>query len=546
MPIPHPKSLSFRRLWQVASASVACLLTAVPAALHAGTFPALGVYVGNPNGNDANAEASFEAAYNRFVAYMGQTPATMDVFVDYTQSISTWVNNAGWAAWSMAKSAPVKSLIPVVSVGLVDQPTGDPGGNWNRTAALGMMNAVASGTYDSVYTGIVNAYKSNGFTNIYLRIGWEMDGGWEPWYSTGDSGMAAAFVSAFQRVATVARGVAGITVKTVWCPSVINWTAVDLTTTYPGDAYVDVVGPDLYSPCYPGELHDWSSGVNVSSATIWAASTINREHFWDYPGATEWVIQGGWGLTAAINFAKAHGKAFGLSETGAGNNGGSTGPTDEGDFPNFLAARLSAAVAQGVTIAFVNVWDINVSDGKWLFSDGSKPNEGAAWKQFVRTMSLAVAGNAAKKFEAESLTVANYVSQAGGTARVMTDTPLSNGSAVILDSNNVGDYFTLVVPNISAQKYDVRVGIKKSTSRGQFQLQIGRADNFNGTFSNVAGVQDEYAAASVYPEIDLGTWQPGTTSDKWFRFNVVGKNSASTGASYNDAIAVDYITLVPQ
>ncbi len=520
---------------------------------HAQTWSGLGVYVGNPNGNDANAEAAFEANYAAFKSSMGQDAVTMDVFVDYTQSISTWVSNASWAAWSMSKSTPVKNLVPVVSVGLADSPTAAPGGNWNRTAALNMMNAVAAGTYDSTYTGIVNAYKSNGFTKIYLRIGWEMDGGWEPWYATADSTVAAAFASAFAHVATITRGVTGITVKTVWCPACINWAAASVTSTYPGDAYVDVVGPDLYSTVYPGELHDWNTGAtltnNSTNTATWAASTINREHFWDYPADTEWVIHntGGYGLAGAIAFCKAHNKPLGLSETGAGGNGTTTGPKDDGDFPNYLAVRLSTAIAQGVSIEFANVWDVTVSDGDWNFSNGTKPNEAAAWRQFVITMSKAVGGNAAKKFEAESITVANYLSQAGGTARVITaDSILSNSSAMILDSNNTGDYVTFVVPNISAQTYDVRIGVKKTTSRGIFQLQIGRADNFNGTFSNVSSTQDEYASASVYPELDLGKWTPGTTSDKWFRFLVTGKNASSSGTSYNDAVCVDYIILTPQ
>jgi hypothetical protein len=62
----------------------------------------------------------------------------------------------------------------------------------------------------------------------------------------------------------------------------------------------------------------------------------------------------------------------------------------------------------------------------------------------------------------------------------------------------------------------------------------------------VGPVVDEYSATVLYTEADLGTWSPGTTSDKWFRFNVVGKNAASGGSSYNYALAFDYITLTPE
>jgi hypothetical protein len=149
--------------------------------------------------------------------------------------------------------------------------------------------------------------------------------------------------------------------------------------------------------------------------------------------------------------------------------------------------------------------------------------------------------------ETENLTVPNYLSAAGGTAYILpTDTNMSNSDGTALQSNNVGDYVTYLVPSVAAGTYDVRVGMKKNNSRGQFQLQVGRADNFSGTASNVGPVVDEYAAAAVYTEVDLGNWSPSTTTDKWFRFNVTGKNSASSGTSFNYSLAFDYILLVPR
>ncbi len=150
-------------------------------------------------------------------------------------------------------------------------------------------------------------------------------------------------------------------------------------------------------------------------------------------------------------------------------------------------------------------------------------------------------------WETESLTVPNYLARSGGTERILpTDANLSNADGTILDSNDVGDYVTFLVPNIAAGPYNIKVGIKDYPNRGKFQLQIGRADNFNGTFSNVGPVVDEYAATTVYAEVDLGTWTPGSTSDKWFRFNVTGKNAASQGGTYNYALSYDYIKLTPQ
>ncbi len=186
---------------------------------------------------------------------------------------------------------------------------------------------------------------------------------------------------------------------------------------------------------------------------------------------------------------------------------------------------------------FILIYDYSKNAAHWF--GGVNTQQGTFYQ--ARAIATGVC------YQAEGLTIANYLSAAGGSARQLgTDTSLSNSNGMILDSNNAGDYMTFVVPNISAGNYNIKVGVKKNTSRGIFQLEVGRADNFNGTFSNIGGIQDEYASTIAYSELNLGAWAPGTTSDKWFRFLVTGKNSASGGTAYNDSIAVDYIKLTPQ
>jgi hypothetical protein len=116
---------------------------------------------------------------------------------------------------------------------------------------------------------------------------------------------------------------------------------------------------------------------------------------------------------------------------------------------------------------------------------------------------------------------------------------MSNGEGSIIDANAIGDYVTYTVPNVAAGTYNVRVGVKKFNTRGIFQLSVSGVGTGS---SNVGAPQDLYAAAEDYPELDLGTWSPGSTTDKYFKFSVTGKNSASS--SYG--IAIDYIKLLPQ
>ncbi len=145
----------------------------------------------------------------------------------------------------------------------------------------------------------------------------------------------------------------------------------------------------------------------------------------------------------------------------------------------------------------------------------------------------------ALQFEAESMTIPNY---SGPDYRLLTDPLLNDGQGAILDSTAVGNYLTFLAPNIAAGTYDVKVRVKRINTRGIWQLAVGTAANFSGTKNNVGSPVDDYSAGQQFTTIDLGTWTPGTTSDKWFRFTITGKNASSTG--YTECF--DYIRLTPQ
>ncbi len=140
-------------------------------------------------------------------------------------------------------------------------------------------------------------------------------------------------------------------------------------------------------------------------------------------------------------------------------------------------------------------------------------------------------------FETESL-AATWTS--GVTHRIITGSGFSGGTGTILDATAVGQEVTYTVPAVSAGNYDVKIGMKKFSSRGIYQLSIASA--LVGAFSNVGSPQDEYATGEVYTEVDLGAWSPASTSDKLFQFTVTGKNASSAGYP----ISFDYIKLTPQ
>ena len=143
------------------------------------------------------------------------------------------------------------------------------------------------------------------------------------------------------------------------------------------------------------------------------------------------------------------------------------------------------------------------------------------------------------RYEAESLAIQAY---AGPEYQTVHDARYSAGSAVELDSTSAGNYITYVVPNVPTGKYDVRIGVQQSNSRGIWQLSIAPAgDPNNGP--RLGSQQDGYSSspAGAVTELDLGTWTPSKTCSEAFKFAITGKNAASTG--YGEVI--DYITLIP-
>lgn len=349
-------------------------------------FP-LGVYVGNPNGSNAQDEAAFEANYARFVATMGTAPSLILSYIDYTQPISAWISNSAWQAWSNAQSPDARGLVPVIALPLYSIAAGSPSPDQQYQAFI-------AGSYDAVLQGVVDAWAKQGFTKLYFRPGWEMNIQGNT-YVGSDAQSQSDWVLAFRHIFTVlheAAAASGISVQIVWNPNVTNYTSPSATKMlYPGDAYVDVVGADAYADMYPfsdggnpATYHDWDSGQEDTSIAQFIADAVNRAHYWTWPAATKYSQNSSQGhsqtMASLMSFAAAHAKPFAIAEAGAGNCNASTDVCDELSYPAWLAATLRKAAGKGLVIDFINIWDSN-GGGNYEFSypSDNKPNEATAW-----------------------------------------------------------------------------------------------------------------------------------------------------------------------
>lgn len=133
-------------------------------------------------------------------------------------------------------------------------------------------------------------------------------------------------------------------------------------------------------------------------------------------------------------------------------------------------------------------------------------------------------------YQTESLPAAS----SGPTHRVFSWAGFTNGVGTILDATKVGDNVTYTVNIASAATYDVKVGIKRISTRGIWQLSV------NG--KNVGPTEDEYGSSVVFAEFDLGNVTISASGNSTFKFTIVGKNASSS--SYTESF--DYIKLTPQ
>ncbi len=139
--------------------------------------------------------------------------------------------------------------------------------------------------------------------------------------------------------------------------------------------------------------------------------------------------------------------------------------------------------------------------------------------------------------QAETLAV--VAQSAGDSSALVSSTSFSAGSARQFQANAANDFITLATEVPYPGEYNVRVGVRKNTASGQFQLAVTRSPG--GAFVNLGAAQDTYAAATSYNELNLGSFTFTGAGTNSFRFTVTGKSASSTDFD----LALDYLRLTP-
>ena len=214
---------------------------------------AFGVYVGSAS---PDAAAAFSAATGI------TTPYAMD-FVDPT-SWST-IADPAWAlsAW---QGTPYRMIwgVPMLPSGTTTTLAPPLAGTSLATEA--------TGAYDASFTRLATELVSYGQAHAVIRIGWEFNWSGMSW-AAATSG-PAAFDGAFRHVVTAMRAAPGQHFSFEWNPTVGENDIADLAAYYPGNAYVDDIGMDVYDQAwstYPGIATEWSTLETETDGLDWLA-----------------------------------------------------------------------------------------------------------------------------------------------------------------------------------------------------------------------------------------------------------------------------------
>src|SRR5690606_22733625 len=210
----------------------------------------------------------------------------------------------------------------------------------------------------------------------------------------------------------------------------------------------------------------------------------------------------GYGLVAMMDFALAHNKPFGLGETGTdgGMSGGSyRGPEDRGDFPLYLAKRISEKMAEGLRIACFGLWNSKA----YRFTGGQRPIDTGSWVTFVNILAGAdpvqaeaitnVIATDAVRNEADPGATGNY--EPDPTRRYIRDEDIG-GEVSTFTPNAVGDFVEYVVPVADPGAHTVKLRVKKGPNRGRYRLTIDGV--------NQGDVGDFYSLNEQYVIVDFG------------------------------------------
>jgi hypothetical protein len=265
------------------------------------------------------------------VASIANQVGYQPIISDYLDATSPTVMAQAWSVEQWKEYGPPGARY---IIGMPILWTGTPS-SWGALDPSYSVADVLAGDYDTQINAALTAIASLD-PHAIVRLGWEMNGGWMPWGTSYIS--ATQFIALFQHDAVLVHNHG---LLTDWNPDIFHGWGRDVTMFYPGDSYVDVVGPDVYAQAWvpAGE-------VNPTEPTEWD-TILTQGALFVAPG-TGGNYQG---LEWYVGYASLHGKPLLLPEVGLWTpTTVIPGEGGTGDDPTFIADIAAWAAANEVQI----------------------------------------------------------------------------------------------------------------------------------------------------------------------------------------------------
>jgi len=276
----------------------------------------------------------------------------------FRQGGTTPASVAEWERWVGRRLTHVSTYLSDSSWQDMQESAGWFSQQWDRrytvTAGVpllvddgGSLAAGAAGRYDAHWRALASTLVAHGQPTAILRLGWEFNGPWFRWSALRDPG---AFAGYWRHIVTAMRSVPGAGgLRFDWNPGVGPHNVP--LAAYPGDAYVDIIGLDIYDRSFGPRL--------AETGARWA-------DFMDGPFGLRWHR----------DFARAHGKPMSFPEWGVSDVHVAGGTADNAQFVQALADWIASN-----NVAYQSYFDCDKpGDGAHRLMTGRFPGAAGAYR----------------------------------------------------------------------------------------------------------------------------------------------------------------------
>ena len=97
---------------------------------------------------------------------------------------------------------------------------------------------------------------------LYVRFAHEMNGDWYSWSPGVNGNTSAEYVASWRHVVDIFRQEGAVNVRWVWSPTGLFERSTPLAEVYPGDDYVDWLGPNAYNW---GTSREWTKWIDLTT-----------------------------------------------------------------------------------------------------------------------------------------------------------------------------------------------------------------------------------------------------------------------------------------